>query len=172
MNYVISGIVGYLAGSVIVSRFLKGDRKKEILAAALTVLEGFLPVFAAGFFLDKTHPGFLITILAPAFGRAHPFLQKRGEESEVLLSLGILLGLLPVWQPVLFMSIGVIFLFGKLTPDLYSVILIFGLTAVGSFLFLGTEIVSWGCLFLTYFAINQELFTYEGEKAQFQLTRK
>ena len=79
MKYLIFAVAGYLAGSLIPERIIpreKEGRSRQLLVWALDAVLGFLPVFVGGFFLDKAHPGFILTLLAPAFGRAHPFLQR------------------------------------------------------------------------------------------------
>ena len=169
MKYLIFAVAGYLAGSLIPERIIpreKEGRSRQLLVWALDAVLGFLPVFVGGFFLDKAHPGFILTLLAPAFGRAHPFLQRWQSGHLLALALGSLAGLLPLWQPVVLLAAAAALFFRviRFDPYVFRVLAVFLVAAGGSFLLLGTEVVSWGCLFLTYYAAGQELEGYQGEK--------
>lgn len=175
MRYLIFAAVGYLAGSLLFERLLEGKEDKKTAAAwILSGLMGFLPVFAAGFFLDKGHPGFILTILAPAFGHSRSLFWRGGGERILATSLGSLLGLMPVWQPfaALAVSAALFFLAVEISPYIFRILAVFLLPAAICFLFLGPEVISWGCVFLAYLAASRELEGYRGERLTVRLVSR
>lgn len=174
MNYLIFAVLGYLAGSLLPERLIPGEKsgeKRRFAISLLDVLLGFLPVFAAGFFLDQTHPGFILVMLAPAFGHGHPLLQKWEPVHLLAIAAGSMAGLIPLWQPVALLAVAVVLFFRviRIDPYIFRILAVFLSVTAVSFLLLGAEVVSWGCLFLTYFTASQELENYQGEKIRIRL---
>ena len=173
MWYLIFAVIGYLAGSLIPQRMIsrKKSGHRQILVCIVDGALGFLPVFTEGFFLDQAHPGFVLVMLAPVFGRSHPFLQRRGTEHLLAVAFGSLAGLIPVWQPVMLLAVATVLFFRvlRIDPYIFRMLAMFLSVSLICFLLMGTEVVSWGCLFLTYFVAVQELEEYQGEKITVQV---
>lgn len=121
---------GYISGSVLYSYFLpkyvkKIDITKEsndgnpgaanaflhggvglgICALLLELLKGYVPVHLALMTLNPEEWSFGLILAAPVLGHAFPFWRPHMGGKSIAVSFGVLLGLLPDWQPVLLLAI-------------------------------------------------------------------
>lgn len=124
-GYFIYMIVGYLSGSILFSKmipflFKHVDVTKEsddgnpgafnafslggpvcgVLSLLLDLLKGALPVMICVTHLGTDSWLFALVIAAPVFGHAHSIFQKGHGGKGIAVSFGVLIGLLPIWQPL------------------------------------------------------------------------
>ncbi len=126
IQYLFYILLGYLSGSVLYGYMLpkyvkKIDITKESLdqnpgvanafihagaplgtcALILELLKGYLPVHTAMQILNPQHFMFGMVLAAPVLGHAFPFWNPKMGGKSIAVSFGVLLGLLPNWQPIL-----------------------------------------------------------------------
>ena len=107
-------------------------------------------------------------MIAPVLGRAFPVFRNFGGGKAITVTFGVLLGLLPFWQPVVLLA--VIYLFFSLCVRVYpnrkrsmAVFLCFG---VLSFVWLRAGAVSLGCAVNSAVVFIKHKFSPEGESRQ------
>lgn len=198
MIYLLFAAAGYLSGSVLYARllprFFRGvDVAAQsndgnpgaanaillagwpvgLLALLLELAKGGLPVFLGTRTLDISHPLFCLVLAAPVLGHAFPVgrLDKGGK--AIAVSFGCLLGLLPVWQPLLLLA-GLYIFFSVVvvvSPHLFRSILVFGLFALGCVFFRLPWPVLAGCCVMAATVICKHFVKYKGEKPALRLFR-
>lgn len=124
-RYLLYMVAGYLSGSILFGKLIPSllkhvDVTKEaddgnpgafnaftcggplcgVLALLLDLLKGSLPVLLCAFFLGTNSWLFALVIAAPVFGHAHSLFGKGKGGKGIAVSFGVLLGLLPIWQPL------------------------------------------------------------------------
>ena len=130
MEYVVFCLLGYLSGSIIfgylIPRLLKGVDVRALssdgnpgtanaflyggaLCGILVLLadlgKGALPVFLAARHLNPEEKLFALVMAAPVVGHAYPLIDGFGKGGKAIaVSFGVLLGLYPVFLPVLLLA--------------------------------------------------------------------
>ena len=84
--------------------FLHGGVGLGICALTLELLKGYIPVHLAFMALDPEEWGFGLIMAAPVLGHAFSFWNPRMGGKSIAVSFGVLLGLIPDWQPVLLLA--------------------------------------------------------------------
>lgn len=193
LYYLLFSFLGYLSGSVLFCYcfplwFKKIDITKQssdknpgafncfcfagpfigIPALLCDLLKGAIPVFAAARFTDIQSPAFALVMIAPVLGHAFPVFRNFGGGKAITVTFGVLLGLLPFWQPVVLLA--VIYLFFSLCVRVYPnrrrsmvVFLCFGVLSV---VWLRAGAVSLGCAVNSAVVFIKHKFSPEGESGQ------
>lgn len=130
MEYVVFCLLGYLFGSVtfgyLIPRLIKGVDVRAlssdgnpgtanaflyggvfcgILVLLADLGKGALPVFLAVRHLDPEEKLFALVMAAPVVGHAYPLIDRYGKGGKAIaVSFGVLLGLYPVFLPVLLLA--------------------------------------------------------------------
>ena len=130
MEYVVFCLLGYLFGSVtfgyLIPRLIKGVDVRAlssdgnpgtanaflyggvfcgILVLLADLGKGALPVFLAARHLDPEEKLFALVMAAPVVGHAYPLIDRYGKGGKAIaVSFGVLLGLYPVFLPVLLLA--------------------------------------------------------------------
>lgn len=199
MNYLLCTIFGYLSGSILYAYWLpKLLCGKDILAnttdgnpgtanayknggffigtLVLTceLLKGFLPVFFAYRITTAESLLFVPVLAAPVLGHAYPFLQAKKGGKAIAVSFGVLLGLLPVWEPVVLLA--VIYLSFSLVliidPHLFRSIATFLTFAVINCFLCPILSIRFGCAAISTIVIQKHLCKYQHEPFSMRLFRR
>lgn len=199
MRYLLWALVGYLSGSVLyahlIPRLVKGVDVTEqsrdgnpgaanafqlgglwvgMLSLVMDLVKGMAPVYMAARMLDISHPGFCAVLAAPAIGHAFPLGRFRRGGKAIAVSFGVLLGILPTWQPLALLA-GLYIFFSVIvviSPHLFRSILVFGLFAAGC-VFCGLPWpVTAGCCMTAAVVIFKHFVRYQGEKPAVRLFRR
>lgn len=129
MNHLFFVFWGYLSGSVLyayllpkymkkidvtkesadgnpgaANAFLHGGPLLGSVALILELLKGYLPVHLALRVLNPEEWWFGLVLAAPVLGHAFPFWNLKLGGKSIAVSFGVLLGLIPDWQPVLLLA--------------------------------------------------------------------
>lgn len=124
-RYLIYIVSGFLSGSILFGRIIpyvlkKVDVTKDskdgnpgafnafacggpfcgILALLLDLLKGALPIMLCASHLGIDTWMFALVLAAPVFGHAHSIFNKGQGGKGIAVSFGVLIGLLPIWQPL------------------------------------------------------------------------
>ncbi len=127
-GYLFYTILGYLTGSMLFGRIvplaLKGvDVEKDsadgnpgtfnafacggvfcgVLVLLLDLFKGAFPVWLCGKRLGMDAWGFAFVMAAPVLGHAYSLFQKGHGGKAIAVTFGVLIGLLPVWKPLIFL---------------------------------------------------------------------
>lgn len=198
MSYLIFAAAGYLSGSVLYARLLprllrgvdvaenSGDGNPGaanairlagwpvgLLALLLELAKGGLPVYLAARMVDVRHPLFCLVLAGPVLGHAFPIGRPGRGGKAIAVSFGCLLGLLPIWQPLLLLA-GLYIFFSVVvvvSPHLFRSILVFGLFALGCVFFRLPRPVFAGCCVMAATVICKHFVKYRGEKPSLRLFR-
>lgn len=130
MEYVVFCLLGYLSGSItfgyLIPRLIKGVDVRVlsndgnpgttnaflyggvfcgILVLLADLGKGALPVFLAARHLNPEEKLFALVLAAPVVGHAYPLIDRFGKGGKAIaVSFGVLLGLYPVFLPVLLLA--------------------------------------------------------------------
>lgn len=121
-------ILGWISGSILFGRlvpmFLKGVDVEEasgdgnpgtfnafacggalcgVLVLICDLAKGALPVMLCSRRLGTEAWPFALVMAAPVFGHAHSVFQKGHGGKAIAVSFGVLIGLLPIWKPLVFL---------------------------------------------------------------------
>lgn len=161
-------IFGYLSGSVLYAeiavRLVKGISLTEVsvnhnpgvsnafhyggrlggsLAVAGDLLKGIIPVGIYTYFFGKEDLLLILMLLAPVIGHAFPCYKVKGGGMCITTSFGVLIGLLPMWQPLI--TLVVLFLLSLLVPKINTSvksIAVFVALDIASLIYMITHIIS------------------------------
>lgn len=177
-------ILGYLSGSVLYAYYLPLWLKKldvtrdaadgnpgvfncvrnagwgiGLLALACELLKGALPVWLAVRRLGMEGWGLALVLAAPAAGHAWPLLRGFRGGKSIAVSFGVMLGLLPVWEPVVILGGCYLFfsLVVRLEPHRFRSIAAYLLSALGTLLRLGLTPAALGCGLVSGIVIGKHL---------------
>lgn len=199
MNYVLYSVIGFLSGSILyaywIPRFLCG---KDIIADSsdnnpgtanayknggffigtlvliCELLKGFLPVFFAQRIVTAESLLFIPVLTAPVLGHAFPFLQSKKGGKAIAVSFGVLLGLFPVWQPVVLLA--VIYLTFSLVliinPHLLRSVFTFLAFAIINCFLCPLPAIRLGCIVISVIVIQKHLCKYQHEDFSMKLFRR
>ncbi len=155
-------LAGYLSGNVLYARvfarlFRKGDIVEMsrdhnpgaanafryggfwcgVLTLVCDLLKGFLPVFFYGVCAEADPGGLSLALVmaAPVVGHAFPICSRFQGGKAIAVSFGSLLGLLPVWKPVVLLAMFFIFfsVVLRITPHYQRTLLTYLCTAISMF---------------------------------------
>lgn len=79
------------------------------LALFFDLLKGALPVLICRSRLGIDSWLFILVVASPVFGHAHSIFNKGKGGKGIAVSFGVLLGLLPIWQPLVLLAVCYIF---------------------------------------------------------------
>ena len=146
MKYVVFSLLGYLSGSLtfgyLIPRLLKGIDVRTlssdgnpgtanaflyggVLCGILVLLadlgKGAFPVWLAARYLDPEENLFGLVMAAPVIGHAYPLIDRFGKGGKAIaVSFGVLLGLYPIFLPVVLLAAVYLFFTGILVINPHS----------------------------------------------------
>lgn len=85
--------------------FVYGGTGCGLLALLFDLLKGALPVMLCAAHIGTDSWLFAFVVAAPVFGHAHSIFNKRNGGKGIAVSFGVLLGLLPIWQPLILLIV-------------------------------------------------------------------
>lgn len=166
-------LLGYLSGSVLYAYYLplwlKGTDITEdtpdgnpgvfncvakagwpvgLMAVACELAKGALPVLLARACLGPVDWTMALVIAAPVAGHAWP-LFRRGQGGKcIAVSFGVMLGLLPLWQPVVLLAVCYLLfsLVVQVKPHRFRSLVTYQCFAVGMLIRFGLSPVGTGCI--------------------------
>ena len=189
-------VAGYLSGSVLYGYLLpqyfkKVDVTKEsgdgnpgtanvfkcagapmgILVLCLELLKGFIPVHLAFGAVDPARSAFALILAAPVLGHAYPFWNLKKGGKSIAVSFGVLLGLLPIWTPVLllaafYLGFSLIII---IQPHFFRSVITFLLFFAGVLCTVPMESIVAGCLGISLIVIHKHFVRYQGEKLKIRI---
>lgn len=193
MNYIFFIILGFCMGSTLfaylIPKLLKGIDIREIptdhnpgvanaytyggffvgtLALICELGKGFLPVFLSRQFVSMDSLLFLAVMAAPVLGHAFPFFQQKKGGKAIAVSFGVMLGLLPMAEPLLYLVIFYLFfsLVLVIRPHAARTIVTFGLFTLAVFFRTQLLSVKLGCLCISLIVIVKHLSKSQHEPLQ------
>lgn len=198
MNYMLWSIIGYISGSILYAYWLpKLICRKDVvtdssdgnpgtanayknggffvgtLVLFCELLKGFLPVFFARRVTTVESLLFVPVLISPVLGHAFPFLQSKKGGKAIAVSFGVLLGLLPIWQPVIllaavYLSFSLVLI---INPHLLRSVCTFFVFAVVNCIICPIASVRLGCIALSLVVIQKHLSKYQHEAFSMKLFR-
>ncbi len=189
-------LAGYLSGNVLYAQVFarllhKGDVVKMsrdhnpgaanafryggfwcgVLTLVCDLLKGFLPVFFYG--VAEADPGGLslaLVMTAPVIGHAFPICSHFQGGKAIAVSFGSLLGLLPVWKPVMLLAMFFIFfsVVLRITPHYQRTLLTYLCTAISMFFVAEERAIGVGFLMISSVVFIKMLQSKE-EKEQMEV---
>lgn len=84
--------------------FKQVDVECGMAVIIIELLKGFLPVCIAKHYMDVNIMWFVPVLVAPVIGHAHSLFYNFRGGKAIAVSFGVLLGLIPNWQPVLLLA--------------------------------------------------------------------
>ncbi len=189
-------LAGYLSGNVLYAQVFarllhKGDVVKMsrdhnpgaanafryggfwcgVLTLVCDLLKGFLPVFFYG--VAEADPGGLslaLVMTAPVIGHAFPICSHFQGGKAIAVSFGSLLGLLPVWKPVMLLAMFFIFfsVVLRITPHYQRTLLTYFCTAISMFFVAEERAIGVGFLMISSVVFIKMLQSKE-EKEQMEV---
>lgn len=187
---------GYLSGSVLYSYLLPKYLKKTditqvsddgnpgtanvfkcvgipmgILVLCLELLKGFLPVHLALRTVAFSRNAFALILAAPVLGHAYPFWNLKKGGKSIAVSFGALLGLIPVWTPVLvlaafYLSFSLIII---IQPHFFRSVITYLLFTGGVLCTVPIPSVVFGCAMISLIVIRKHFVRYQGEKLKIKI---
>lgn len=184
MKYLFFVITGYISGSILyaylIPKYLCG--KDVILLSedhnpgasnafhcagigigsiviVCELLKGAIPVYIASTYLNPKENMFALIMLAPVLGHAYSLLLGGRGGKAIAVSFGVLLGIIPVWKPVLFLA-GFYLLFSciiVINPHSYRSIVTYIFFAISAFFFLEGGGICYGCLAIAVVVIVKHI---------------
>lgn len=191
-------LIGYLSGSVLYARvfaslFGKSDFMEKssdhnpgtanafqyggfwcgLLTLIGDLLKGFLPVFL---YMTRVRPeldiglSLALVMAAPVVGHAFPALYHFRGGKGIAVSFGCLLGLLPIWQPVVTLAVFFIFfsVVLKITPHYHRTLATYLCSAVSLFFMADSRVIRIGFLLIASVVILK-LLTSKEDKEQMEV---
>lgn len=181
-GYLFYIVIGFLSGSILFGRIIpfllkKVDVMQEsddgnpgafnafacggpgcgFLALFFDLLKGALPIM-----LCKSHIGieswlFTFVVAAPVFGHAHSIFNKGKGGKGIAVSFGVLLGLLPIWQPLVLLAVCyILFLIAiPAKSDTRKSIYAFFVFGIGSLFVVKYRTIMCGCILIAGIVIHK-----------------
>lgn len=192
-------IAGYLSGSVLYSYLLpKYLMKIDIMSMSedgnpgtanvfkyagapmgifvlcLELLKGYVPIHLAMQTLDISNSVFGLILAAPVLGHAYPFLNWKKGGKSIAVSFGVLLGLTPLWIPVLLLAACylVFSLIIVIRPHFYRSVLTFLIFFAGVMWKVPLHSIVIGSGIISLTVICRHFLRYHGEKFKVLLPRE
>lgn len=181
-GYLFYIIVGFCSGSILFSRiipflFKNVDVTKEsddgnpgafnafsyggplcgTFALLLDLLKGALPVMLCASHVGRDSWLFPFVIAAPVFGHAHSIFNRGNGGKGIAVSFGVLLGLLPIWQPLVLLIIWYL-LFLVAIPSKSNTrksIYTFSAFGISSMLIVKYKMIMYGCILIASIVIHK-----------------
>ena len=137
-------------------------------ALILDLLKAAIPVMLAASALDCKHWEFAIVMASPVAGHAFSIFREFRGGKAITSAFGVLIGLLPVWQPLVVLAAIYIFfsLIIQISPNRCRSLITFASFALWCVLSLGRSTVTLGCLIISGIVIiKHKRGTLQNEKA-------
>lgn len=137
----------------------------------LDILKGFIPVFVAGFFVNKNSALFTLVIVAPVLGHAIGISNRFRGGKCIATSFGVTAGLIPTSFIVLLLAVLYI-LFStviKIKPNIWRSIVTFSMFGIGALIVLIAEnyiSLAIGCFLVAVIASVKHIIPLVQEKRQ------
>lgn len=181
-GYLFYIIVGFCSGSILFSRiipflFKNVDVTKEsddgnpgafnafsyagplcgTFALLLDLLKGALPVMLCASHVGRDSWLFPFVMAAPVFGHAHSIFDRGNGGKGIAVSFGVLLGLLPIWQPLVLLIIWYL-LFLVAIPSKSNTrksIYTFSAFGISSMFIVKYKMIMYGCILIASIVIHK-----------------
>lgn len=191
MRYLIFIIMGYLSGSILYAYlipkiFLKIDIRENstdenpgaanafinggvfcgILVLLFELGKGFFPVWIASKSLNIENILFSAVLAAPVLGHAYPVFNLENGGKSIAVSFGVLLGLYPIVEPVIFLAFFYI-LFSIIiiiNPHFFRSIITFSFFSLTCLLLENNNSIILGCIIISSIVVHKHFLKYQGEK--------
>lgn len=127
------------------------------IALLLDLLKGALPVIGCATHLGTDHFLFALVLAAPVFGHAHSIFNKGDGGKGIAVSFGVLLGLLPIWRPLVLLIVAYL-LFLVIIPSKSNTrksIFAFFAFGIGSIFIVRDRMIVLGCIFIASIVIHK-----------------
>lgn len=176
MKYLLFAFLGYISGSVLyaylIPKFICGKDIIQLsedhnpgatnafqyagvsigsIVIVCELLKGAIPVFLAQSYLNIEENVFALIMMAPVIGHAYSLFFRRKGGKAIAVSFGVLLGIVPLWKPVLCLA-GFYLLFSCIFiihPHSYRSIITFLLFGMTMFYVMREGGIRYGCLGLS-----------------------
>lgn len=187
--------LGYLSGSVLYARVFAGLFKKDdfiemscdnnpgasnafryvgFWCGALTLvcdlLKGFIPVFLYMMYIKREPVGGLLAsalvMAAPVIGHAFPIFYHFHGGKGIAVSFGCLIGLLPIWQPLIILAVFFIFfsVVVKITPHYQRTLVTYLCAIAGTMMTVDKKEISVGFFMISSVVILKLLMSKEDKE--------
>lgn len=191
MRYLLFIIMGYLSGSMLyayliprlilkidirenstdenpgtANAFINGGILCGILVLLFELGKGFFPIWIALKSLDIENILFSGVLAAPVIGHAYPVFNFKKGGKAIAVSFGVLLGLFPIIDPVIFLAIFYI-LFSIIiiiNPHFFRSIVTFSFFTVTCLLLENNYSIILGCIIISSIVVHKHFLKYKGEK--------
>lgn len=151
--------------------FLMVGKTAGVLVVLLDIAKGALPVWLFNRYVGFTEPLSMFVLSAPVAGHAWPVFHLKKGGKSISASFGCLLGLMPVWQPLVTLIAIYVFFSAILLVNPHVIrsiytYMLFGFCQI--YLNLPPVILA-GCLFMAMIIVARHLPSCHGEAVTFRL---
>ena len=188
MRLTFYALIGYLCGSILFAYYLplwlkgiditKGTKDKNpgvsncvakagwvigIAALVFDLLKGGLPVFLARRTLDSGRWTFALVMAAPVLGHLFPIFRKFSGGKGIAVSFGVMLGLLPVFRPLVLLVLLYLFflLVVRVHPNRLLSIITFTAFGLLSIVIVRQGSLALGCVLISALVAIRHVFSRE-----------
>ena len=202
MSYFLFILLGYLQGSILFSYYLplwwkkiditedtpdgnpgafnciaRAGKPLGLIALACDLLKGLLPVLWAANVLDIKQLGFALVIAAPVAGHAFSLFRGFRGGKGITVIFGVMLGLLPIWQPVALLAATYLFFsfIVRITPNRCRSIVTFVCFSLEVMVLVRGSVIPLGCVLAAGIVIYRHWAANDREEkpvARFMLIRR
>ena len=202
MSYFLFTLLGYLQGSVLFAYYLplwwkkiditedtpdgnpgafnciaRAGKPLGLFALACDVLKGLLPVLWAASALDIKRWEFALVMAAPVAGHAFSLFRRLRGGKAIAVMFGVMLGLLPVWQPFALLAACYLFfsMIVQITPNRCRSIVTFVCFGLGVLVLVRGSAIPLGCVLSAGIVIYRHWTAEDQEEkptARFVLSRR
>ncbi len=137
--------------------FAYGGTGCGLFVLLLDLLKGALPIALCASRIGTDSWLFAFVIAAPVFGHVHSIFNKGVGGKGIAVSFGVLLGLLPIWQPLALLVIWYLFFLAALPEksNTRKSIYAFFAFAINSILSVKRRIIICGCILMAVIVIHK-----------------
>ncbi len=137
--------------------FTYGGTNCGLLVLLLDLLKGILPVMLCASHIGTDSWLFSFVIAAPVFGHVHSIFNRGMGGKGIAVSFGVLLGLLPIWQPLILLIIWYLLFLAALpaksnTRKSIYAFLAFGISSIFA---VKAKMVMCGCILIACIVIHK-----------------
>ena len=153
--------------------FKYGGIPLGIAVLILELAKGFVPVFFAGYVVDRGRLLFLAVMAAPVFGHAFPVFRRGKGGKCIAVSFGVLMGLFPEIRPLLLLIIFYLLfsLVIVIRSHFYRSVVTFTLFAAGCFFWMGNIVTAWGCAVISLLVTSRHFAAGREEKFSMEVRK-
>lgn len=153
-----------------VNAFRYGGFKCGILTLVCDLLKGFIPVYLFSSGASQESYFVSLVMVAPVIGHAFPLFNHFQGGKGIAVTFGCLLGLLPVWEPLVTLAAYFILfsIMVKITPNYYRTLATYVCSLISIAFFSGSRAISIG-FGLIAIIVLLKLLTSKEEKKQLEV---